>query len=74
MLNTKAIFFDGIKKKSGTQALATYQDFITSTKQNKSPWKGPIQQTYFFPYIFPSHQVKTEVAIILESLITSFFN
>lgn len=27
----------------------------------------------FFPYIFPSHQVKQKV-VILESLITSFFN
>ena len=58
-------------EKSGTQALATYLDFITSTKTEQINGKDSFGKRNFFPHIFPSHQVKRE-AVILESLITIF--
>ena len=60
-------------ENSGTQALATYLDFITSTKQNKSMERTHLANVTSFHVFFPSHQVKQKV-VILESLITSFFN
>ena len=58
-------------EKSGTQALATYLDFITSTKTEQIHGNDSFGKRNFFPRIFPSHQVKQE-AVILESLITIF--
>lgn len=58
---------ENLKKKRRTQILASYSNFITSTKQNKSPQKVFTQETRLLPSIFPSYWIKQKLLLVYIS-------